>query len=176
MDCLKPVGDPDQQQGLTKAFDLDSAPGNQQHTQALIEKTSRLAKAALITALIFGLLSLALLGLIVWLAVDNHHNKQNIAALQHQMSQTSASSSKTTATPSLASQGTPITHVHPGPDDHVAATDLCFCLSCSGYVTAYLSQNATPATGFSSSGSLYQGSGYWAPQACLDHLCMHACF
>ena len=104
MDCLKgPVADPDQQQSLTKAFDLDSGANLQQ--QNSLRKINALARTALITALSFGLLSLALLGLIIWLAVDNHHNKQAIAALQRQMSQVATTSSKSTAGASLAGQG-----------------------------------------------------------------------
>ena len=107
MDCLKtPVVDPDQQASLTKAFDLDSATSVQHNAFRSLEKVNKLAKTALITALSFGLLSLALLGLIVWLAVDNHHNKQAITALQKQMSQASSpASAKSSGTGSLAGQG-----------------------------------------------------------------------
>lgn len=130
MDCLKaaPVPDPDQQQSLTKAFDLDSGPNlQQQNTLGSLKKVDRVAKTALITALSFGLLSLALLGLIIWLAVDNHHNKQAIAALQRQMSQVSPSSAKSTAAASLAGQGKPKI-----PCCTAVASDCSGICSCAG--------------------------------------------
>ena len=105
MDCLKPAAvDPDQQQGL-RAYDFDSASNFQQSMLASLHSTRKLARTALSIALAMGLLSLALLGLIIWLAVDNHHNKQHISTLQRQMAQSSSTAAKSSTAPSLAGQG-----------------------------------------------------------------------